>query len=266
MLVFKGKKPIKSVSFLKTNQDPDIAIKKTSVVDILCTDENDNQYIVEMQVAREKGFIKRAQYYASKTYASQLGVGGKYHNLKEVIFLAISNFIMFPKKKSGKSDHVILDRETHENDLNDFSFSFLELPKFKQNSDQLRTMIEKWAYFFNHCEEMTPEELATSGLLNDPAIGRAYEELNRFSWSEEELRKYEESQKIDMDNEAVLDQKFDEGMEKGMEKGTEKNARSNAKNFIRMGLPLEQVAKGTELSIEIVKELEKEIQNENGKN
>src|SRR5579871_1537908 len=202
MLVFKSKKPIQNVTFLKPNQDPDIAIRKTSIVDILCEDEDKNQYIVEMQVAKEKGFIKRAQYYASKTYSSQLNINEQYHDLREVVFLAITDFIMFPTKKKGKSDHVILDRETHENDLDGFSFTFLELPKFKQNIDQLKTMTEKWAYFFNHAQEMTTEELMASGLLENHAIERAYDELNKFSWNEDELRRYEASKKIDMDNEA----------------------------------------------------------------
>ena len=42
----------------------------------------------------------------------------------------------------------------------------------------------------------------------------------------------------------------------------EKNARDNAKNFIRMGLPLNQVSQGTELSIEIVQKLAEELKNE----
>ena len=41
-------------------------------MDILCKDEKGHTYIVEMQVAKEKGFEKRAQYYASKAYISQM--------------------------------------------------------------------------------------------------------------------------------------------------------------------------------------------------
>ena len=123
---------IKDVTFLKTIQDPEIKAKKTSIVDILCTDEKGNHYIVEMQIAKEKGFEKRAQYYASKAYSSQMNAAGQYHTLKAVIFLAIANFIMFPKKKDFKSDHVILDTKSHENDLKDFSFTFLELPNSKK--------------------------------------------------------------------------------------------------------------------------------------
>ena len=54
---------------------------------------------------------------------------------------------MFPQKKDYKSDHVILDKESYENDLKDFSFTFLELPKFNKDVDHLSNMIEKWSYF-----------------------------------------------------------------------------------------------------------------------
>ena len=253
MLVFSDKKPIKTVSFISTNQDPDIAIQKTSIVDVLCSDENGTQYIVQMQIAREKGFEKRVIYYASKTYSSQLKATKKYHKLKEVIFLAIADFIMFPEKKKGKSDYVILDKDTYENDFKEFYFTFLELPKFKQNVDQLQTMTEKWAYFFNHAEGMTSEELSMSGLLNCPAIERAYNELNQFSWNEDELKKYEAMKKIHMDNETVLDQKFDEGLEQGIKKGMEEGIKIVAQRLLVKGLSFEEISNITGLSIETIK-------------
>ncbi|MBS0186375.1 MAG: PD-(D/E)XK nuclease family transposase, partial [Proteobacteria bacterium] len=51
MITFKDHGQIQEVTFLKTNQDPVTAAKKTSIVDILCKDEKGNTYIVEMQVA-----------------------------------------------------------------------------------------------------------------------------------------------------------------------------------------------------------------------
>src|SRR3989338_9119218 len=159
MITFKENSPIISVTFLKTSQDPETALKKTSIVDILCKDEKGNQYIVDMQVAKEKGFEKRAQYYASKAYISQANAGEAYHDLKEVIFLAISDFEMFPNKAAYKSDHVILDKESHENDLKDFSFTFVELPKFRKDIDHLSNMTEKWCYFFKHAKSTSMEDL-----------------------------------------------------------------------------------------------------------
>lgn len=208
--------PITDVVFLKTVQDPEIAAKKTSVVDVLCKDQADNSYVVEMQVAKEKGFEKRAIYYASKAYAAQLNVQGKYHTLKDVIFLAITNFVMFKDKEAYKSDHVILDKESFSHDLKGLSFTFLELPKFSKTLSQASTMIEKWAYFFKHAEET---DFSLSEFVTEKGLSRAYEQLDRFSWTEEELLAYEQVEKQEADYIASLDQKYDEGIEKGKAQG-----------------------------------------------
>lgn len=246
MLMFKEKAPIKEVSFLKTIQDPETAAKKTSIVDILCKDKKGNQYIVEMQVAKEKGFEKRAQYYASKAYISQAHVGGAYHDLKEVIFLAISDFTMFPKKKGFKSDHVILDKESHENDLKDFSFTFIELPKFNKEINELSDIIEKWAYFFKHAEETSEEDLHKI-IGHDQIIERAYNELNRFSWNEEELLTYEQAEKYEGAYIASMAQKFDEGKIEGKIE--------MAKAMMLKGVDMEEIASVAGFEVEEIKKL-----------
>ena len=218
MLVFKEKNPIQEVTFLKTIQDPDIAAKKTSIVDILCKDGEGNSYIVEMQVAKTKGFEKRAQYYASKAYSGQINQGGDYATLKEVIFLAIADFVMFPGKTHYKSDHIILDKETHEHDLKDFSFTFLELEKFTKTKEEISTLIEKWVYFFKHADETTETDLKEI-IGQDFIIQKAYEELNRFYWNEDELSAYEAVIKKESDYIASMEQKYDEGFSKGKDEG-----------------------------------------------
>ncbi len=90
MITFQEKKPIVEVTFLKTTQDPEINAQKTSLVDILCRDEMGHQYIVEMEVAKKRGFKNRAQYYAAKAYISQARISDEYHDLKEIIFLPIN--------------------------------------------------------------------------------------------------------------------------------------------------------------------------------
>ncbi|MDP1723633.1 MAG: Rpn family recombination-promoting nuclease/putative transposase [Alphaproteobacteria bacterium] len=265
MLTFKENEPIEDVTFLKTVQDPEIAAQKTSIVDILCKDSKGNQYIVEIQVAKEKGFEKRAQYYAAKAYAAQTRVGGAYADLKEIIFLAISNFVIFPNKENYKSDHIILDKDSFENDLKDFSFTFLELPKFKKNINELKTIIEKWMYFFKFAEETAEKDVAQI-IAGDDIIERAYEELNRFSWNEEELLIYDQAEKYEGAYIASMEQKYDEGLEKGeqiglekgeqigLEKGLEKGKIEIALNMIKAGLDKEVIAQITGLSsVEIEK-------------
>ena len=258
MLAFKGRSPITDVTFLKTVQDPDIALQKSSLVDVLCKDSAGNQYIVEIQVAKEKGFEKRAQYYAAKAYCSQSRVGGAYANLKEIIFLAIADFVMFPEKAAYKSDHVILDRASYENDLKDFSFTFLELPKFKKSGSELKTIVEKWIYFFKEAEGLSEEEAAAI-IGTDEIMERAYDELSRFSWSDEELLTYDQAEKYYSSYVASMEQKYEDGVIKGVKEGKEIGVKEGkievARNMLKSGLSLEMITQITGLSLSEVKEL-----------
>jgi len=254
MLVFKDKQPITDITFLKTVQDPDTVVHKTSIVDVLCKDEQGHSYIVEMQVAKERGFEKRAQYYASKAYVAQARVGGEYHDLREIIFLAIADFIVFPNKKLYKSDHITLDKETLEHDLKDFSFTFLELPKFHKDSDHLTNMVDKWAYFFKHAAETSEADLEHL-IGKDIIVERAYDELNRFSWNEEELLTYDQAVKYEWAYQASMEQKFDEGFAQGAVKGHLEALLSTARSMKAAHIPVDVIAQCTQLSVEQIKEL-----------
>ncbi|MEI8295266.1 MAG: Rpn family recombination-promoting nuclease/putative transposase [Alphaproteobacteria bacterium] len=246
MAMFKDNPSIVDIEFLKTIQDPEIASKKTSIVDILCKDKSGRQYIVEMQVAHDKGFAERAQYYASKAYINQANVGDQYHNLREVVFLAITDFVMFPNRASFKSDHIILEKDTYDHDLKHLAFSFLELPKFTKTIHQLENITDKWMYFFKYCKKTSESDVAAI-VGNDSIIERAYNELNRFNWSEIEMNTYEQEEKHERDHLSLMGSKYDEGWEKRGEK--------IARKLLDMGMSVEDVHKGTGLSIEKIKHL-----------
>ncbi|MCX7337826.1 MAG: Rpn family recombination-promoting nuclease/putative transposase [Alphaproteobacteria bacterium] len=251
---FRDGGPVTNVTFLKTIQDPEIAARKTSIVDILCEDQQGNKWIVEMQVAKHRNFEKRAQYYAAKAYIAQMPIKAEYQKLKEVIFLAIANFVMFPNKKAYKSDPIILDRDSYEHDLKDFSFTFLELPKLKDKPfHPSMTMIEKWAYFFNTADK-APENEITRIIGDHVTLQRAYHELDRFAWSEEDLQAYEQSEKQEADYQSSMDQKFDEGVERGMEKGRAEGKEEGERLGIEKGK-----AEGLQEGIEKGREEEKLI-------
>jgi predicted transposase/invertase (TIGR01784 family) len=216
MVGLSGEKAIKTVHFLKTTQDPDIASKKQSLIDVLCTDSLGRQYIIEMQVARTAGFEKRAQYYAARAYGQQLQQGDEYRTLKEIIFIAITDFVMFPDKPQFYSTHCLLDKETFEHDLKDFSFSFLELPKFDKTIDELSNMVEKWAYFFKHAYHTRDEELVKL-IGNDTILREAYHALDRFNWTQVQLNTYQQQEKRERDAMSILIQAREEGREEGRE-------------------------------------------------
>ncbi len=250
---------IKDVSFLSPIQDPVIASQKQSIVDVLCVDSTGIKTIIEMQVAKTTGFEKRAQYYAAKAYSSQADQGDNYHNLKEIIFIAVADCIIFPDKAEYKSNHVILDQNSFEHDLKDFYFVFIELPKFtKTKEDQLENIVEKWCYFFRYAAETNEEDLDKI-VGSDVIIKRAYEEMNKFNWSEEELLAYEQMKKRIMDEVAALAQKFDEGLRLGQEKGRQEEKIEVAKNSLKAGVSIDVIARIAGLSVDEIKQLQEEI-------
>ncbi len=256
IIVVGDKKPIKEVTLLNPMLHPETLHKKQSIVDVLCEDEEGIKYIVEMQVAKVGGFEKRAQYYAAKTYASQPEKGEEYECLKEVIFLAITEYVMFPKKKDYKSVHVVLDEKTHERDLKDFSFTFLELPKFKKSRDELDSYEDKWCYFLKHADD--PEDMDELIRNSDEVIKKAYDELKTHNWSNKELIAYEASEKSSRDAKAresyVREEAREEGKREGRMEGRMEEKQIIATNMLKQGMDVETISKVTGLSIESIKQ------------
>ena len=110
----------------------------------------------------------------------------------------------------------------------------------------LSTMIEKWAYFFKNAQ-LTPETEVDKIVAGDIALHRAYEELNRFSWNEEELRTYDQIKKYEWSYNAAMDQKYDEGMEKAN--------LETAFTLLTMGLNDDDIMKATKLTAEQLQRL-----------
>ena len=257
ILEFKDNDQIESVEYLSPMQNPELIYKKQSVVDVLCKDKNGVQIIVEMQVAPSKGFEKRAQYYAAKAYSRQLNKGAKnkYSHLKEIIFIAITDSVIFPNKKEYKSDHIILDKNTFEHDLRDFSFTFVELPKFKKTKiEELDGIVEKWCYFFKYADETSEEDLKKL-IGSDLVIERAYDVLNQFNWSEPDLLAYEGEIKRIRDNIAALDYQLDKAEAKGREEGSEKRNIEIAINMIKQNLDNSLISSVTGLSVDDILKL-----------
>jgi hypothetical protein len=51
-------------------------------VDVFCRDAQAHRFIVEMQVASDIGFLKKAQYYAARAYIEQRDQSINYTDLK----------------------------------------------------------------------------------------------------------------------------------------------------------------------------------------
>ena len=112
-------------------------------------------------------------------------------------------------------------------------------------------------------------------LLTDFGFDRLFEEAEIAKFTPQEMREYETSKMAYRDiknsvdtakREGIAEGKEigmkegmakgkQEGLAEGMEKGMNQKALEIAKNMLAMGLSAEQVAKATQLSLEIIKNL-----------
>ena len=104
-------------------------------------------------------------------------------------------------------------------------------------------------------------------LLNDPEIGKAVEDLEVSGFTDAELRAYDKFWDSVSVERTLLDDRYQKGMEEGMEKGRAEGMEKGrvegkheantetAQRLLAMGLSAEQVAKATQLPLEIIKNL-----------
>ena len=100
-------------------------------------------------------------------------------------------------------------------------------------------------------------------LLTDFGFDRLFEEAEIAKFTPQEMREYETSKmayrdiknSVDTAKREGLAEGIEIGMKEGMEKGMNQKALEIAKNMLAMGLSAEQVAKATQLSLEIIKNL-----------
>ena len=104
-------------------------------------------------------------------------------------------------------------------------------------------------------------------LLTDFGFDRLFDEAEIAKFTPQEMREYETSKmayrdiknSVDTAKREGIAEGMEKGMElgmaKGMEKGMNQKALEIAKNMLAMGLSAEQVAKATQLPLEIIKNL-----------
>ncbi|MBF0226537.1 MAG: Rpn family recombination-promoting nuclease/putative transposase [Desulfobacterales bacterium] len=267
VLMLESEKAIKDVTILDPYQAPKIKDLKETILDVRAKDGRGVTFIVEMQVEKEDYFPKRALYYTSKAYVSQIEKAVDYPQLNQIFFIGILNFKIF-ETKDYISSHLILDSKTYKQEIKDFEFNFIELTKFKKKLDELETVIDKWIYFFKHTEDLKVVPVELSSVKE---IAEAFEIAEQHNWTQEELDIYEywqmqEAIHINILESGIKKAKIEgkeEGLKEGKEKGREeglkegeiKAKKETAKKFLSLGVDVATVIKATGLDEKTINDL-----------
>lgn len=253
VLGFTGKQKIVSVEFADTTRPPAAAGLRTTVQDLICTDQRKNQYLVELQVSFQLYFPKRMLYYFSKMYSSQLVAGERFVDLKPAYAIGILDYNQFKHTERYHTVHKVFDADDKNmvQTFFDVEFHMIELPKFKKDISECKTLLDQWLYFFKHSDrilEIPPE-------ISDKSLQKAFDKIDEFNWSAKERAEQEALLKAWRDHQEhelmVQETSFGKGLEQG-----EKNAKLEmAKKLLAAKMPIQNIAEITELSIDEIKKL-----------
>ena len=200
-----------------------------------------------------------ALFYSTFPIREQAPKGNEWDfKLNHIYTVALLNFSMnedaFDKEKIRH--HVQLcDTATHKVFYNKLEYIYVEISKFNKTLEELDTLYEKWLYALKNLYKLTqrPKELC------DKVFDRLFEEAEIAKFTPQEMREYETSKMAYRDIKNSVDtakrEGIAEGIEIGIEKGMNQKAQDIAKNMLSMGLSAEQVAKATQLPLEIIKNL-----------
>jgi len=200
-------------------------------LDIRCKDSNGNEFIVEMQIGKQKHFVKRAAFYSSSTIVSSAPKDKDKQwdfNFPNVYSL---NFLHFDLPVWKDSDDIIhplsyVDKTMPELRFDFSNLVFVRLSKFNKTLTECDTLKDKLLFAIKHAHEFDeqPEELC--GQLFDKIFQSA--KIANFTFMEHAeyrsslMRSWDEYARIKCAEEEGWETGLAKGMEKGMEKGMAK--------------------------------------------
>ena len=213
--------PIESVQYLNPFSLKEFQEDKFICVDVKATDSQGRVFVVEVQIAPITCFIKRATYYAAKTYTEQLPSGGAYSSLKATYVVCLLTGSIWTDDRLHHHFRMA-EKESGAVLLDSIEIHTVELGKYIGTQESLGTtsVLEQWCYWIIHSHEHSEDELRE--LLPGLEFLHATRELRKIQEISEEKQMYDSREKGHLDWQSSIVDAREEGREEGLEKGQEK--------------------------------------------
>ena len=250
--LLEGERQVKDIRFLDKELLPMYENDRRLIYDVYCTDENGEQFIVEMQNKEHVNFRERTIFYLSQAIARQgeKGVDWRF-DLKAVYSVFFLNFMLTDLPRKLRTDIVLADRDTHEQFSDKMRYIFLQLPLFTKEESECDTDFERWIYVLKNMETLQRLPFKARN-----AVFQKLEEIvDIAAMSKEDRMKYDESIKVYRDRLAIIEYERRKGLAEGLAKGERNKQIEIACNLKRMGLATETIAQATGLAPEAIEQL-----------
>ena len=244
LLPLEGDHVIESIEYLTPEMIPEIKEAKYSVVDVQCQDKAGRKFLVEMQMVWSEEFKSRVLFNASKAYASQLMIGDNYKLLQPVYSLNIVNDIFETDLPDDEYYHyyqLVHSRHT-EKVIEGLHIAFVELPKFKPETEKGKEMLNLWLRFMTEVNERT--RVVAEELMANPLIHQAVTLMEVAAMTDRERYAYEKNIDNIRVERAIMRTTKEKGLAEGRAEGRAEGIAEGRAEGEKIG-----IAKGKEIGI-----------------
>ncbi len=264
--LFAGKKEIRDVTYMNSEQLGERIESRRAIFDVYCETTDGEKFIVEMQNVYQEFFKDRTIYYSTFPIREQAKKGEWDFHLNGVYTVGLLNFIFEDKGESAsRMQHEVklMNVDTKEVFYDKLTYIYVEIPKFDKTEEELVTMYDKWMYVLKNLSRLMERPAA----LQERVFTRLFEQAEIAKFNASDLKAYEDSMNAYRDivnaiNTARKDS-FSEGKAEGREEGRaegreEGMAKRNieiAKTMLDNGEAIDKIILYTGLSEEDIKQL-----------
>ena len=247
-------KPIVSIEYQTGELIPELTeVLRNTIVDVRCTDADNKQFIVEMQLYWSESFKSRVLLNASKAFVMQLDKAEDFELLQPVYALNFVNDI-FEKSPEMEKEYLhhykIVNIKYTEKQIKGLEFLYIELPKFKPQNLAERKLHQLWMRFLTEINERTTE--VPQELLENELTREAVKYMEKAAYTKEQLENYDKWKIAAMTERSALKDAKKEGITEGIAIGKEAALEKIVINSYKAGYDIDTISNVTGLSKEEV--------------
>lgn len=217
-----------------------------------------------MQMANEYNISERSTTYMGKLISNQLQKGENYTKLKKSVVINILNFNYYKTnnyhniahmkfENTNKKSYVDMGyKEEQEIVTDNMEMHFIELPKFRKKNPDTNDKINQWLWLI-----AGEEKKIKMSEKKNKKVKEAVELLDEVSMSKEEREKYEAMLKAEFNYKIGMNNIREEGIKEGIKE----SQLVIAKKLLKEDMKIEQIASITEVEIEELKRIKKDMKN-----
>lgn len=209
---------IVALTYLPTEQIPEIPEFKRTIADVKCEDSLGRTFIVEMQMNWTDSFKKRLLFGTSQAFVKQLEKQKDYKFLEPVYGLGLVAEIYDRLNADWYHHYQLIKKGTLDGDVIDhLQLIFIELPKFPVHSPEEKQLRLLWLRFLREIDEKTKK--VPEDLLAIPEIAEAVSLSEEAAYTPGELDVYQSYWDSVSREKTLISENYSKGEAKGLAKG-----------------------------------------------